>query len=109
MTSAPSRRQRTRARLWRAVVLTACLPVVLGVLLWGASVMSDSHRVPAALAAWALESGVMLCTEGRIVHGDGSVADRLLGTGQFRCGAWRMRGPRPTPAGLVEWPSSPRR
>jgi hypothetical protein len=51
----------------------------------------------------------MLCTEGTVERGDGSWLDRILDAGTFRCAAWRMRGQRPGPAGLVEWPSSPRR
>jgi len=91
------------------VILVSCLPVVTGALLVIAGAVGDSHRVPAELAAWKMQSGVMFCSEGTIAHGDGSFIDRLVEAGQFRCGAWRMRGQRPTTAGLVEWPSSPRR
>ncbi|HEX2543151.1 MAG TPA: hypothetical protein VHM00_18970 [Caldimonas sp.] len=97
------------ARVWRSVALLACVPIVSGALLLGASVVSDGHRVPRELAAWKLQTGVMLCTEGTIQRGDGSWLDRVLAAGTFRCGSWAMRGQRPGPAGLVEWPTSPRR
>jgi hypothetical protein len=96
-------------RIWRTLGLAAILPLVSGALLLGASVVDDSHRIPRELAAWKLQTGVMLCTEGTIQRGDGSWLDRILDAGTFRCGGWNMRGQRPGPAGLVEWPSSPRR
>jgi hypothetical protein len=96
-------------RVWRTLLLLTLLPLVSGGLLLGASAVNDSHRVPAELTAWKLQTGVMLCTEGTVERGDGSWLDRILDAGTFRCAAWRMRGQRPGPAGLVEWPSSPRR
>jgi hypothetical protein len=105
----PSSLQRTGLRLWRTVLLLVCLPLVTGGFLLAASAVNDSHRVPAELAAWKLQTGVMLCSEGSIARGDGSLLDRLLDAGTFRCGAWRMRFQRPTTGGLVEWPTSPRR
>ena len=54
-------------------MLVVVLPLVLGALLWGASALSDGNRIPGLLAHAAKESGVMYCTEGRIVHGDGSL------------------------------------
>ena len=101
--------QRTGFRLWRSVLLLVCLPLVTGGLLLAAGAVNDGHRVPAELAAWKLQTGVMLCSEGTIAHGDGSLLDRVLEAGTFRCAAWRMRFQRPTTGGLVEWPTSPRR
>ena len=34
----------------------------------------------------------MYCTEGKIVHGDGSFVDRAVEPGTFRCTAWTLRG-----------------
>ena len=100
-------------RLRHVVALTACLPLVFGALVLGASVVNDGQRLPAELSAWARETGVMVCSEGKVVHGDGSLGDRFVAEGRFRCTAWRMRGVRgaqtPSAGGLVEWPTSPRR
>ncbi len=104
-----TRHKRTGLRLLRIVSLLTCLPLVTGGLLLAAGSVNDGHRVPAELAAWKQQSGVMLCTEGAIQRGDGSLLDRLLDAGTFRCGAWGMRLQRPTAGGLVEWPTSPRR
>ena len=95
---------------WRVLLLIAVLPAVLGTLLWIASALSDSSRVPAELAASQQESGVMLCAEGRIDHGTGTWFDRLLDSGNFRCTAWRMRAALvESTTGATHWPSSPRR
>lgn len=95
---------------WRTVVLILSLPVVLGALLWGASALSDSKRIPGLLALAAKESGVMYCTEGKIVHGDGSLADRAVEEGTFRCTGWKLRGEGSyTVRGAMPWPTSPRR
>ena len=104
----PSRRQ--GARLWRAVALTVSLPLVAGALIWGASVLGDRTRAPAALAAAAQESGVMYCTEGALVRGEGSFFDRLVHSARLRCAAWKMRGQQTDSVkGAVAWPTSPRR
>jgi hypothetical protein len=96
--------------LWRTVVLILSLPVVLGALLWGASVLSDNNRIPGLLALAAKESGVMYCTEGRIVHGDGSAIDRAVEEGRFQCTAWKLRGEGSfTVNAAMPWPTSPRR
>jgi len=108
-TIAPTPRKRTGRRLWRIALLVACLPLVTGGLLLAAGAVNDRQRVPAELASWKQQSGVMLCSEGSIQRGNGSLLDRLLDAGTFRCAAWRMRFQRPTTAGLVEWPTSPRR
>ena len=102
-------RKRTGFRILRLVLLLACLPLVTGGLLLAAGSINDSQRVPAELAAWRQQSGVMVCSEGSVQRGDGSLVDRLLDAGTFRCAAWRMRFQKPTTAGLVEWPTSPRR
>jgi len=96
--------------LGRTLMLVASLPVVLGALLWGASVLSDDNRIPGLLALAAKESGVMYCTEGKIVHGDGSLVDRAVEPGTFRCTAWKLRGEQSyTVKGAMPWPTSPRR
>jgi len=95
---------------WRTAALIVCLPAVAGGLLWGASVIGDINRVPGELAVLAMESGVMYCTEGRIVHGDGSLAARATEVGRFRCTAWKLRGEGSmTVRGAMPWPTSPRR
>ena len=96
--------------LVRSVMLIVSLPVVLGVLLWGASVLSDHNRVPGMLALMAKESSVMYCTAGKIVHGDGSLLDRAIEPGTFRCTEWKMRGEESeTVRGATPAPNSPRR
>ena len=72
--------------------------------------LGDSSRVPAELAAAAQETGVMVCNDGRIVHGEGAFLDRLFASGRFRCTSWQMRGKQADPAtGTVNWPTSPAR
>ena len=96
--------------LARTLMLILSLPLVLGALLYGASVMSDTNRIPGLLATFAKESGVMYCTEGEIVHGDGSLVDRAIAEGTFRCTAWKMRGEETyTVRGATPCPNSPRR
>jgi len=96
--------------LGRTLILVASLPVVLGALLWGASVLSDDNRIPGLLALAAKESGVMYCTEGKIVHGDGSLVDRAVSPGTFRCTSWKLRGEGSyTVKAAMPWPTSPRR
>jgi hypothetical protein len=96
--------------LGRTLMLIASLPLVLGALLWGASALSDDSRIPGLLAYAAKESGVMYCTAGRIVHGDGSVLARATEPGTFRCTDWKMRGEQTyTVKGATPWPTSPRR
>ena len=100
----------SRLGLGRALMLLVSLPIVLGALLYGASVLSDNNRIPGLLAVFAKESGVMYCTEGKIVHGDGSVLDRAAEPGTFRCTAWKLRGEETyTVRGAMPWPTSPRR
>ena len=66
--------------------------------------------VPGLLAHAAKESGVLYCTEGRIVHGDGSLLDRAVEEGTFRCTAWKLRGEGSyTVKGAMPWPTSPKR
>ena len=96
--------------LGRTFMLIVSLPLVLGALLYGASVLSDDSRIPGLLATLAKESGVMYCTAGKIVHGDGSLLDRATEAGTFRCTAWKMRGDGPTRSRApTPWPTSPRR
>jgi hypothetical protein len=75
---------------WGVLLFIALLPPILVGLLWAASMASDNGRVPAALAAAAQESGVMVCADGSIDHGD-SWIDRIFSDGRFRCTSWRMR------------------
>ena len=97
-------------RLGRTLMLIASLPLVLGALLWGASALSDDSRIPGLLAHAAKESGVMYCTAGRIVHGDGSALARATEPGTFRCTDWKLRGEQTyTVRGATPWPTSPRR
>jgi hypothetical protein len=96
--------------LGRTLMLIASLPFVLGLLLWGASALSDDSRIPGLLAYAAKESGVMYCTAGKIVHGDGSLLARATEPGTFRCTDWKMRGEQTyTVKGATAWPTSPRR
>jgi hypothetical protein len=96
---------------WRIAFFAVCLAMFLWVALWGASLMSDGGRIPSELAAAAQQPGDMVCSEGAIVRGNGSLLDSLLSIGgRFRCIAWRMRHRQVDPAtGATEWPSSPRR
>ena len=99
-----------RSGLGRTVMLIVSLPIVLGALLWGASVLGDNNRIPGLLAQAAKESGVMYCTAGKIVHGDGSLLDRAIHPGVFRCTEWKVRGEETsTVRGATPWPDSPRR
>ena len=99
-----------RPGLVRTALMVVSLPIVLGALLWGASVLSDNNRIPGLLALAAKESGVMYCTAGKIVHGDGSLFDRAIEPGVFRCTEWKMRGEETdTVRGATPYPSSPRR
>jgi len=96
--------------LGRRVMLVVILPLVLGALLWTASVLSDDNRIPGLLAHAAKESGVMYCTEGRILRGDGSLVDRALQPGTFHCTNWKLRGEGSyTVKAATPWPTSPRR
>ena len=98
------------AGLGSTLMLIASLPLVLGALLWGASALSDDSRIPGLLAYAAKESGVMYCTAGKIVHGDGSLLARGTEPGTFRCTDWKMRGEQTyTVKGATAWPTSPRR
>jgi hypothetical protein len=101
--------RRSTARYWRTALLIVALPTMLGAIVWAASVASDSNRVPAEIAASARGTGVMLCAEGTIDHGNDSLWERILSAGDFRCTAWRMRGKSSSTTTAVDWPSSPRR
>jgi len=96
--------------LVRTFLLVLSLPIVLGAMLYGASVMSDGNRIPGMLAVFAKESGVFYCTRGEIVHGDGSLLDRASEEGTFRCTDWKLRGEGSYSVnGAMPWPTSPRR
>ena len=108
MTPAKPPTRRRGVRLWRALALTVSLPLVAGALIWGASVVGDRSRGPAALAEAAQGSGVMYCTEGALVRGDGSFFARLVDSARLRCTAWKMRGQQTDSVkGVVTWPTSP--
>ncbi|MEP7303808.1 MAG: hypothetical protein ABI699_19995 [Caldimonas sp.] len=111
MTPARASTAPRRARAGMRLALFAIgLVLFLWAALWVASLMSDSARIPAELAAAAQENGVMVCSDGTIVRADGSLLDRIFGIGRFSCTAWRMRARLVDPAtGTVDWPSSPRR
>jgi len=105
---------RLRAVVLRSTVRLGALvlasPLILAALLWVASAAADSNVIPAELAASARTTSVMFCAEGKMVHGDGSLPDRLLSAGTFVCSAWRMRGKQTdSMTGAISWPSSPRR
>ncbi|HZV93352.1 MAG TPA: hypothetical protein VFF72_09050 [Caldimonas sp.] len=96
---------------WRVALFAAGLTILLWLVLWGASLLSDNGRIPSELAAAAQQPGDMVCADGAIVRGDGSFVDSLFSTGgRFRCTDWRMRHPRVDPStGKTDWPSSPLR
>ena len=94
----------------RLALFAALLVLLLWAALWGASLMSDSGRIPSELAAAQQESGVMVCSDGSIVRSNGSLVERIFGIGTFRCDNWRMRSRQVDPAtGHTDWPSSPKR
>ena len=96
--------------LGRRIALIVVLPLVLGTLVWIASVLSDDNRIPGILAHAAKESGVLYCTEGTMVRGDGSLIDRALEPATFRCTNWKLRGEGSyTVKAATPWPTSPRR
>lgn len=106
--SSPARPR--RRALGRTLMLAVCLPLVFGGILFAASALSEDGRIPGILAHAAKESGVMYCTGGRIVHGDGSLLDRATQPGTFRCTDWKLRGEQTyTVKGATPWPTSPRR
>jgi hypothetical protein len=95
---------------WRVVALVVGLPVFLVLALSLLSAASDAGRVPSELAASKRESGVMLCSEGRIDRDSDSIFDRVFDGGRFRCTAWRMRRSLvDSSTGATAWPTSPRR
>lgn len=110
MSSAPAAAQHRDTPAWRIALFAVCLTVLLWAALWGASLLSDSGRIPSELAAAAQQPGDIVCSNGAIVRGDGSFVDSLFSSGRFRCIAWRMRARQVNPAtGATDWPSSPRR
>ena len=110
MSSAPVIARRREIGTWRIALFAVILVVLLWAALWGASIMGDSGRIPAELAAAAQQPGEMVCSAGAIARGDGSLIDTVFGGGRFRCIAWRMRHRQVDPAtGATDWPSSPRR
>ncbi|MEO8924829.1 MAG: hypothetical protein ABI330_18725 [Caldimonas sp.] len=111
MIAAPAAVARRENPPWRIALFALCLILLLWVALWGASLMSDSGRIPSELAAAAQQPGDMVCSDGAIVRGDGSfLASIFSAGGTFRCIAWRMRYRQVDPeTGATDWPSSPRR
>ena len=76
----------------------------------GNAIMQRNFEPSFRLALAAKESGVMYCTEGKIVQGDGSLVDRAVEEGRFQCTSWKLRGEGSfTVKGAMPWPTSPRR
>jgi hypothetical protein len=107
--SLPAAHPRRRA-IGRTLLLAVSLPLVFGAIVYAASALSEDGRIPGILAHAAKESGVMYCSAGRIVHGDGSLLARATEPGVFRCTDWKLRGEQSyTVKGATPWPTSPRR
>lgn len=61
----------------------------LALLLMGIQAMSDSVTVGKHLAEAKAQRGVLVCQDGRIVRGDGSLRDLILADAYFSCTDWR--------------------
>lgn len=61
----------------------------LALLLLGVQLMSDSISVGKHLAEAKARRGVLVCQDGRMVHGDGSLRDLILADAYFSCTDWR--------------------
>src|SRR4051794_35078132 len=72
----------------RLALFALVLLLFLWAALWAASLMSDSGRIPAEVAAARQQAGEMVCADGTIVRSDGSLVERIFGVGTFRCSSW---------------------
>jgi hypothetical protein len=61
----------------------------LGVLLMGLQAISDNVSVSKHLAEAKARRGVLVCQDGRMVHGDGSLRDLIMADAYFSCTDWR--------------------
>ena len=61
----------------------------LALLLMGVQMMSDSVTVGKHLAEAKAQRGVLVCQDGRMVRGDGSLRDLILADAYFSCTDWR--------------------
>ncbi|MDC6165977.1 hypothetical protein [Paucibacter sp. XJ19-41] len=61
----------------------------LALLLMGIQAMSDSVTVGKHLAEAKAQRGVLVCQDGRMVRGDGSLRDLILADAYFSCTDWR--------------------
>ncbi|MCX2861464.1 hypothetical protein OOZ63_06385 [Paucibacter sp. PLA-PC-4] len=61
----------------------------LALLLMGVQMMSDSVTVGKHLAEAKAQRGVLVCQDGRMVRGDGSLRDMILADAYFSCTDWR--------------------
>lgn len=65
------------------------LLLVLVVLLMGLQTIRDSVSVGNHLAEAKAQRGVLVCQDGRMVRGDGSLRDLILADAYFSCTDWR--------------------
>jgi hypothetical protein len=61
----------------------------LVVLLMGLQAISDSVSVSKHVAEAKARRGVLVCQDGRMVRGDGSLRDMILADAYFSCTDWR--------------------
>lgn len=95
---APAASLRARAPLprpspWReSAEITVAVVLILGLLIAGLGLVHftrDSMAVGRALAEQGNARGSMICKEGRIARGDGSLHDLVFADGVFVCTDWR--------------------
>ncbi len=106
----PARRPAEPERsTWRVVGFFVGLPVLVGVMVWGATALTTSSRIKNRLTEFNRGHAVMVCDDGYI-DAAGSWWNTIIGDGALRCTSWSLRaGQGDVPAGMVEWPSSPKR
>lgn len=102
----PARRDRSA---WHVVGFFVGLPVLVCAMLWATLALTATSRVKNRLTEFNQGHAVMVCDDGYI-DAAGSWWNALTGGGALRCTAWSLRrGQGDVPAGMVEWPTSPRR
>ena len=83
----------TAPSLWREsveVVVSVCAVLTgLIVLIAVGYVASDSAAVGRNLAESRAQRGSLICQDGRMVHGNGSLRDRIVEDAYFVCTEWR--------------------